>query len=88
MTLRNDKLEIRKMAAQGALRHLARIEVELKHLRSHINTTTGLASGKSALERIDKMTVSLRKNVSKELGRIEARMQKSFLVEPLSEGED
>lgn len=74
MTTSIEKLLKKQVAARGAQKHIHEIEKQIDLLRQHINRRSGIASGVSALERLDAITRSLKRNVTAEGRRVDARL--------------
>ena len=70
MTTSVQNLEKKKIASVGALASLKAIELQIDTLKTHISARTGLASGRSALQRLEAITKSLRRNVTQEQHRV------------------
>lgn len=71
MTASIQNLEKKQVAAAGALVSLKVIYQEIDNLKRHISSRTGLASGRSALHRLEAITKSLQRNVTQEQNRVE-----------------
>lgn len=74
MTTSVENLLKKQVAAKGAQKHIRVIEAQIGMLRQHINRRSGIASGVSALDRLDVITRSLKRNVTAEGRRVDARL--------------
>lgn len=74
MTTSVQNLEKKEVAAAGALHSLRAIELHIDVLKQHISARTGLASGRSALHRLEAITKSLKRNVVQERNRVQKQL--------------